>query len=158
VLVIASTVPVKSLEEFVTYAKANPGKMNIGFGQGTGPQLVGELFKKVTGTNIANIPYKGARRRLLTLTCWEGKFRSILAPRRTCFRSFVKASSGRWLSPAGRTARLPRSADDDRAWVPRFGFEFHSGDFGACKDASEYYRQTRMGRSRWAAAPPEGFR
>jgi tripartite-type tricarboxylate transporter receptor subunit TctC len=60
VLVIASTVPVKSLEEFVTYAKANPGKMNIGFGQGTGPQLVGELFKKVTGTNIANIPYKGS--------------------------------------------------------------------------------------------------
>src|SRR5262249_39556319 len=32
----------------------------IGFGQGTGPQLVGELFKKVTGINIANIPYKGS--------------------------------------------------------------------------------------------------
>ena len=59
VLVITSAVPAKSLAEFIAYAKANPGKMNIGFGQGTGPQLVGELFKKVTGTNIAGIPYKG---------------------------------------------------------------------------------------------------
>jgi tripartite-type tricarboxylate transporter receptor subunit TctC len=59
VLVIVSAVPAKSLAEFIAYAKANPGKMNIGFGQGTGPQLVGELFKKVTGTNIADIPYKG---------------------------------------------------------------------------------------------------
>jgi tripartite-type tricarboxylate transporter receptor subunit TctC len=33
--------------------------MNIGFGQGTGPQLVGELFKKAIGTDIAGIPYKG---------------------------------------------------------------------------------------------------
>ena len=59
VLVITSAVPAKSLAEFIAYAKANPGKMNIGFGQGTGPQLVGELFKKVTGANIAGIPYKG---------------------------------------------------------------------------------------------------
>jgi tripartite-type tricarboxylate transporter receptor subunit TctC len=60
VLVITPAVPAKSLEEFIAYAKATAGKTNIGFGQGTGPQLVGELFKKVTGTNITSIPYKGS--------------------------------------------------------------------------------------------------
>jgi len=58
-LVIAPEVPAKTLKEFVAYAKANPGKLNFGFGQGTLPQLVGEMFKLASGTNIANIPYKG---------------------------------------------------------------------------------------------------
>ena len=58
-LVIAPDVPAKTVQEFVAYAKANPGKLNFGFGQGTLPQLVGEMFKLATGTEIANIPYKG---------------------------------------------------------------------------------------------------
>jgi tripartite-type tricarboxylate transporter receptor subunit TctC len=58
-LVIAPEVPAKTLREFVAYARANPGKLNFGFGQGTLPQLVGEMFKHATGTEIANIPYKG---------------------------------------------------------------------------------------------------
>jgi tripartite-type tricarboxylate transporter receptor subunit TctC len=58
-LVIAPDVPAKTLAEFIAYAKANPGKLNFGFGQGTLPQLVGEMFKRATGTDIANIPYKG---------------------------------------------------------------------------------------------------
>jgi len=58
-LVIAPEVPARTLAEFVAHAKANPGKLNFGFGQGTLPQLVGEMFKRATGTDIANIPYKG---------------------------------------------------------------------------------------------------
>jgi tripartite-type tricarboxylate transporter receptor subunit TctC len=58
-LVIAPEVPAKTLSEFVAYAKANPGKLNFGFGQGTLPQLVGEMFKRATGAEIDNIPYKG---------------------------------------------------------------------------------------------------
>ena len=37
--------PVRTMPEFIAYAKANPGKLNFGFGQGTAPQLVGEWFK-----------------------------------------------------------------------------------------------------------------
>ncbi|MFL6800092.1 MAG: Bug family tripartite tricarboxylate transporter substrate binding protein [Xanthobacteraceae bacterium] len=59
VLVVAADVPASSVQELVAYAKANPGKLNFGFGQGTFPHLVGELFKLETGTAIANIPYKG---------------------------------------------------------------------------------------------------
>ena len=59
VLVIAPEVPAKTVAEFVAYAKANPGKLNFGFGLGTLPQILGETFKAVTKTDIVSIPYKG---------------------------------------------------------------------------------------------------
>lgn len=59
VLVMNPAVPAKSLPELVAYAKANPGKLNIGYGQGTGPQLVAESFKSSAGLNIVGIPYSG---------------------------------------------------------------------------------------------------
>jgi tripartite-type tricarboxylate transporter receptor subunit TctC len=58
-LVIAPSVPAKTVSEFVAYAKANPGKLNFGYGLGTLPQILGESFKAVTGTDIASIPYRG---------------------------------------------------------------------------------------------------
>jgi tripartite-type tricarboxylate transporter receptor subunit TctC len=59
VLVIAPSVPAATVQEFIAYAKANPGRLNFGFGLGTLPQILGESFKAVTGTDIASIPYKG---------------------------------------------------------------------------------------------------
>lgn len=59
VMVIAPSLPARTLQEFIAHAKANPGKLNFGFGQGTQPHLVGEMFKLATGTNIANVPYRG---------------------------------------------------------------------------------------------------
>jgi tripartite-type tricarboxylate transporter receptor subunit TctC len=59
VLVIASSVPASTVQEFIAYAKANPGQLNFGFGLGTLPQILGESFKAVTTTDIASIPYKG---------------------------------------------------------------------------------------------------
>jgi tripartite-type tricarboxylate transporter receptor subunit TctC len=59
VIVIGNDVPAKTVQEFVAYAKASPGKLNFGFGQGTLPQLVGEMFKLAAGIDITNVPYKG---------------------------------------------------------------------------------------------------
>jgi tripartite-type tricarboxylate transporter receptor subunit TctC len=59
VLVIGPTVPANTVQEFVSHAKANPGKLNFGFGRGTLPHLVGEMFKAETGADITSIPYKG---------------------------------------------------------------------------------------------------
>jgi tripartite-type tricarboxylate transporter receptor subunit TctC len=59
VLVIAPSVPAKTVPEFIAYAKANPGMLNFGFGLATLPQILGESFKAVTGTDIVSIPYKG---------------------------------------------------------------------------------------------------
>jgi tripartite-type tricarboxylate transporter receptor subunit TctC len=59
VLVVAPSVPARSVAELVDYAKANPGKLNWGFGQATGPHLFGELFRVATGIDVNKIPYKG---------------------------------------------------------------------------------------------------
>ena len=59
VLVVPPSIPAGTVAELVAYAKANPGKLNFGYALGTASQLIGELFKKLTGTDIADIPYKG---------------------------------------------------------------------------------------------------
>jgi len=59
VLVIPGDFPAKTVQEFVAYAKAHPGKLNFGYGQGTQPQLVGELFKMAAKIDVVNVPYKG---------------------------------------------------------------------------------------------------
>jgi len=59
VLVVAPDVPAKSVQELVAYARANPGKINFGFGQGTLPHILGASLKASTGVDIASIPYKG---------------------------------------------------------------------------------------------------
>jgi tripartite-type tricarboxylate transporter receptor subunit TctC len=52
---------IKTLQELIDYAKANPGKLNFGSaGNGTSHHLVGELFKLRTGVDLVHIPYKGA--------------------------------------------------------------------------------------------------
>src|SRR3954452_22981489 len=58
-MVIAPSVPAKTVQEFIAYAKAHPGELNFGFGLGTLPQILGESFKAETVTNIVSIPYKG---------------------------------------------------------------------------------------------------
>ncbi len=60
VLVINSNLPPKNFQEFITYAKANSGKLNYASsGSGTSPHLAGEMFKSMTGISMAHIPYKG---------------------------------------------------------------------------------------------------
>jgi tripartite-type tricarboxylate transporter receptor subunit TctC len=56
------SVPAKTLDEFVAYVKANPGKVSYGHvGIGSTPHLVGELFKSVAGIpELVQIPYRGA--------------------------------------------------------------------------------------------------
>jgi len=52
---------IKTYADFLSYAKANPGKLNFGSaGNGTSHHLVGELYKLRTGTDLVHIPYKGA--------------------------------------------------------------------------------------------------
>jgi tripartite-type tricarboxylate transporter receptor subunit TctC len=61
VVVNPEKVAAKTLAEFITYAKANPGKLNYGSaGAGTTHHLAGELFKILTKTNIQHVPYRGA--------------------------------------------------------------------------------------------------
>ena len=51
--------PANSVKEFVDYARANPGKLSLGFAQGTVSQLVGEYFNRLHGLDITSVPYRG---------------------------------------------------------------------------------------------------
>lgn len=60
VLVVNPSVPAETVPEFIVYAKANPGKINMGSGgAGTPSHLYGELFKKMTGLELVHVPYRG---------------------------------------------------------------------------------------------------
>jgi tripartite-type tricarboxylate transporter receptor subunit TctC len=60
VMLVNPSVPAKTVPEFIAYAKANPGKINMGSpGVGTGPHMAGELFKMLTGVNMVHVPYRG---------------------------------------------------------------------------------------------------
>jgi tripartite-type tricarboxylate transporter receptor subunit TctC len=60
VMVVSPSVPTRTVPEFIAYAKANPGKINMGSpGNGTVAHLAGELFKMMTGVNLVHVPYRG---------------------------------------------------------------------------------------------------
>jgi tripartite-type tricarboxylate transporter receptor subunit TctC len=60
VMEVHPSVPVMSVLEFITYAKANPGKLNMGSGgNGTAGHVAGELFKLTTGVKMTHVPYRG---------------------------------------------------------------------------------------------------
>ena len=53
--------PAKSVAEFIAYAKANPGKLNMGSaGNGTPQHMAGELFKMMAGVDMVHVPYRGS--------------------------------------------------------------------------------------------------
>jgi tripartite-type tricarboxylate transporter receptor subunit TctC len=61
VMEVNPKVPAKTVAEFISYAKANPGKVNMASsGSGTSVHLSGELFMSMTGIKMTHIPYKGA--------------------------------------------------------------------------------------------------
>jgi tripartite-type tricarboxylate transporter receptor subunit TctC len=61
VLEVHPSVPVKSVPEFVAYAKANPGRVTMAsFGVGSTSHVAGELFKMMTGVDLLHVPYRGS--------------------------------------------------------------------------------------------------
>jgi tripartite-type tricarboxylate transporter receptor subunit TctC len=61
VMTVNPAVPAKTVPEFIAYAKANPGKINMASaGVGSPSHVTGELFKMMTGVNMVHIPYRGS--------------------------------------------------------------------------------------------------
>jgi tripartite-type tricarboxylate transporter receptor subunit TctC len=58
-MTVNQSFPAKTVPEFISYAKANPGKINMASpGIGTAPHLAGELFKMLTGVDLVHVPYR----------------------------------------------------------------------------------------------------
>ena len=68
VMLVNPSVPAKSVPEFIAYAKANPGKVNMATaGYGTAPHIFGELFKMMAGVDLVPIAYQGGGPALVDL-------------------------------------------------------------------------------------------
>ena len=60
VVVVSPTFPARTIPEFIAYAKANPGKINMASGgTGSSSHIFGELFKAMAGVDLVHVPYRG---------------------------------------------------------------------------------------------------
>src|SRR5262249_32263691 len=122
VMVVNPSVPAKSVPEFIAYAKANPGKINMGSaGIGSVTHICGELFKILSGVNLVHVPYRGAGPALIDLLGGQDN-----PP--CCLREMpTESGSQRWPLPGipdGEAAGKPRgrlSRPAKRALGPRCG-------------------------------------
>ena len=60
IVALPNSSPAKTVQEFIAYAKANPGRTFGTPGHGTGPHLAGELFTRLAGVTLTHVPYRGA--------------------------------------------------------------------------------------------------
>ena len=68
IMVVNPSVPAKSVAEFIAYAKANPGKIDMGSaGNGTTAHMSGELFKMLAGVDLVHVPYRSQAQALADL-------------------------------------------------------------------------------------------
>jgi len=107
VMQVNPSVPVRTAPEFITYAKANPGKVNMASaGNGSSDHVAGELFKMMTGVNMVHIPYRGAGPALIDLI--GGQVQVIFEPTPSSIE-YIRTDKLRALAvtPATRSQALP---------------------------------------------------
>jgi tripartite-type tricarboxylate transporter receptor subunit TctC len=107
VMVVNPAIPAKTVAEFISYAKANAGKINMASaGSGTTQHVVGELFKMMTGVEMIHIPYRGAAPALTDLI---GGQVQVMFDNMTSSLEFIRAGKLRALgvTTSTRSALLP---------------------------------------------------
>jgi tripartite-type tricarboxylate transporter receptor subunit TctC len=106
-LAISASVPAKSVTEFIAYAKANPGRINMGSaGIGSTGHVAGELFKMMAGVDLVHVPYRGNAPALTDLI---GGQIEVLFPSLGSSIEYVKTGKLRALAvtSASRSEALP---------------------------------------------------
>jgi tripartite-type tricarboxylate transporter receptor subunit TctC len=107
IIAVHPDLPVKTLAELVTYAKANPGKVSWGSqGFGVAPHLLLELFKLEAGVNIVHVPYRGTAPMLAAIMAGEVQ---VVADPMTTSLPHIESGRLRPIAIAGptRTPKLP---------------------------------------------------
>ena len=84
VMEVNPSVPVKTVSEFIAYAKANPGKVNMASaGIGSVHHVAGELFKFMTGVDMVHVPYRGTTPALTDLLAGQAQVMFDVTPSST---------------------------------------------------------------------------
>lgn len=129
VLAVNPSVPVNSLQELVTYAKANPAKLNYATsGNGSVPHIGMELFKQQNQLNITHVPYRGAGPAMLDVIAGNVQMTVATPP---SLMQFVQQGKMRALAVAAKK-RIPQMPDvptSAEAGFPGFELEAWIGIF-----------------------------
>ena len=134
VMLVNPSVPAETIAEFIAYAKANPGKINMASGgNGTSLHVTGELFKMMADVNLTHVPYRGEAPALADLL--GGQVQMIFA---TLYTSIEHIKSGKLralgVTTASRSEMLPDISTVGN-FVPGFEASFWTG-IGAPKSTS----------------------
>src|SRR6266849_1124549 len=111
-LEVNPSVPAKTVPEFIAYAKANPGKINMASaGNGTSQHVAGELFKMMAGISMTHVPYRGGAP---ALTVLAARCRPCSTSRRHRWSTSGPANCARWQWPPRHAWRRCRTS---RPWL-----------------------------------------
>src|SRR2546426_5734391 len=118
-LTINPAIPVKSVQELVAHAKANPGKIRFASpGHGTQPHLLGEMFKSTGGIDIVHVPYPGSAPAVADLLAGQVQMCFETAP---ILLAHIQAGRLKALAVAAKTRvpQLPATPTAPQAGYPR---------------------------------------
>lgn len=130
VFMVHPSLPIRSLQQYIDFAKKNPGKLNFGSsGVGASPHLSIELWKTISGINIVHVPYKGAAAALADVM--SGHMESSVGNLAGGPLGAIKAKRVRALAvtSARRNAQVPDVPTFAEAGVP--GYDV-TGWYGLC--------------------------
>jgi tripartite-type tricarboxylate transporter receptor subunit TctC len=137
VLVVTPSVQAKSVQELIALAKAKPGKLSYASaGNGTAPHISGELFKKMTGTDLLHIPYKGSAP---AVTDTLGGQTQVMFPSLVAASGHIKSGKLRGLAVTGkkRSPLFPELPTVAESGVPGFDIVQWYGFFAPAKTPKE---------------------
>ena len=120
ILVVNPSLPLQSVKELITYAKANPGKLDYASaGSGSTIHLAGELFKSMAGVSMVHVPYKGAGPAIVDVI--GGQVKTMFASALNAL-SLIKAGKLRALAvtSARRSALAPELPTISESGLPGF--------------------------------------
>ena len=151
-LVVRTSLPVKSIAELVGHAKANPGKLSFGSsGIGT-PMLTMELLKMLTGTDLVHVPYKGDAPAITDLM---GGQIDVYATNILALDALHRAGKVRGLAVTSRkrAVSLPDVPTMDEAGIPGYELETWFGYFAPAQTPRPIIDQLNAALARAVAQP-----
>ena len=153
VLVVNPSLPVHSVPELITYAKANPGKLNFASsGNGTSIHLSGELFRTMTGVDMTHVPYKGSAPALTDLV---GGQVQLMFDNLPSSLQFIKTGKLRALAvtSAARSAALPELPTLAESGLPGFEASSWFGILAPAGTPKDIVAKINAAVGNWLASP-----
>jgi len=153
VLEVNPSLPVKSVQELIAYAKTNPGKLNFASsGSGTSIHLSGELFKTMTGVQMTHVPYKGSAPALTDLVGGQVQLMFDNLPSSI---AFIKAGKLRALAVTTltRSSALPDVPTIAESGVPGFDASSWFGVLAPAGTPHEVVAKLNAEIAKWLATP-----